>query len=61
MGHFIASKTLHHEMGIEFCWPNQTHKQIYKKQVHFGINSLHQVGGNKGIAHQYNGRDKKIH
>ncbi len=33
----ITSKTLH-EVGIEFCWPNQTHKQVYHKQIHSSSN-----------------------
>ncbi len=33
-------------MGIGFCWPNQTYKQVYPKQIHFGSNRLcNQVGG----------------
>jgi hypothetical protein len=27
IGNFIINKTLR-EMGIGFCWPNQTHKQV---------------------------------
>jgi hypothetical protein len=35
IGNFITNKTFH-EMGIGFCQPNQTHKQVYRKQVHSG-------------------------
>ncbi len=49
-------------MGIGFCQPNQTHKQVYWKQVHLGSYQLrHQVGGSKGIAHKYNSCDNKFH
>jgi hypothetical protein len=41
-------------MGIGFCWYDQTHKQVYKKQIHSGYN---QVGGSKSIAHQYRDYD----
>jgi len=37
ISNFIINKTLH-EVGIGFCWPNQTYKQVYQKQIHFGNN-----------------------
>jgi hypothetical protein len=61
VGNFIASRTFH-EVGTRFCWPNQTHQQVYQEQIHFVNNQLrHQMGGSEGIAHQHNGRDCKIH
>jgi hypothetical protein len=58
---FIASKTFH-EVGARFCWPNQTHQQVYREQIHFANNQLcHQMGGSEGTAHQYNDCDYKIH
>ncbi len=58
---FIASRTFH-KVGIRFCWPNQTHQQVYREQIHFANNQLcHQMGGSEGTAHQYNDCDYKIH
>jgi len=50
-GNFVVGRTLH-EVGTKFCRPNQTHRQVYREQIHSGSNWLrHQMGGSKGIAH----------
>jgi hypothetical protein len=51
-----------HGLGIGFRKPNQTHKQLYWKQINSGNYQLrHQVGGSKGTMQKYSSSDGKIH